>query len=322
MSKVFVSGGAGFIGSHICEKLLELKHEVICFDNLITGSRENILHLEEDKRFTFTEGDLRNESDLRTAIKGCSHVCHQAALGSVPRSIENPILTNDINIGGSLNLLFQSVENSVQRFVYASSSSVYGDNLEMPKREENTGRPLSPYAVTKSALEQYSRVFNDIYEIDTIGLRYFNVFGPRQSPEGAYAAVIPIFLKFLLEGKSPVIFGDGEQTRDFTYVKNSVDANILALFGDVPDAYGKTFNVACGSTFSINEIFSMIYDNLEKVGALEMEINPTYGPKRTGDILDSLANLDNIKQLIGYSPAISVEEGIRDTVRWFVDNFE
>jgi len=322
LSKVFVSGGAGFIGSHICEKLLELKHEVICFDNLITGSRENILHLEEDKRFTFTEGDLRNESDLRTAIKGCSHVCHQAALGSVPRSIENPILTNDINIGGSLNLLFQSVENSVQRFVYASSSSVYGDNLEMPKREENTGRPLSPYAVTKSALEQYSRVFNDIYEIDTIGLRYFNVFGPRQSPEGAYAAVIPIFLKFLLEGKSPVIFGDGEQTRDFTYVKNSVDANILALFGDVPDAYGKTFNVACGSTFSINEIFSMIYDNLEKVGALEMEINPTYGPKRTGDILDSLANLDNIKQLIGYSPAISVEEGIRDTVRWFVDNFE
>ena len=322
MSKVFVSGGAGFIGSHICEKLLELKHEVICFDNLITGSRENILHLEEDKRFTFTEGDLRNESDLRTAIKGCSHVCHQSALGSVPRSIENPILTNDINIGGSLNLLFQSVENSVQRFVYASSSSVYGDNLEMPKREENTGRPLSPYAVTKSALEQYSRVFNDIYEIDTIGLRYFNVFGPRQSPEGAYAAVIPIFLKFLLEGKSPVIFGDGEQTRDFTYVKNSVDANILALFGDVPDAYGKTFNVACGSTFSINEIFSMIYDNLEKVGALEMEINPTYGPKRTGDILDSLANLDNIKQLIGYSPAISVEEGIRDTVRWFVDNFE
>ena len=322
MSKVFVSGGAGFIGSHICEKLLELNNEVICFDNLITGSKENIEHLDGKEGFVFIEGDLRNESDVKFAIQGCSHVCHQAALGSVPRSIENPILTNDINIVGSLNLLFQSVENSVQRFVYASSSSVYGDNLEMPKREENTGRPLSPYAVTKSALEQYSRVFNDIYEIDTIGLRYFNVFGPRQSPEGAYAAVIPIFLKFLLEGKSPVIFGDGKQTRDFTYVKNSVDANILALFGDVPEAYGKTFNVACGSTFSINDIFNLIHENLEDVGALKEKIRPTYGPKRTGDILDSLANLDNIKKLIGYSPAISVEEGIRDTVRWFVNNFE
>ena len=322
MSKIFVSGGAGFIGSHICEKLLELDNEVICFDNLITGSRENIEHLEENEGFRFIEGDLRDESNVRSAIQGCSHVCHQAALGSVPRSIENPILTNDINIGGSLNLLFQSVENSVERFVYASSSSVYGDNLEMPKREENTGRPLSPYAVTKSALEQYSRVFNDVYAIDTIGLRYFNVFGPRQSPKGAYAAVIPIFLKFLLEGKSPVIFGDGEQTRDFTYVKNSVDANVLALFGDVSDAYGKTFNVACGSTFSINEIFSLIHDSLEEFGAIEGKINPTYGPKRTGDILDSLANLDNVKQLIGYSPAISVEEGIRDTVRWFVNNFE
>ena len=322
MSKIFVSGGAGFIGSHICEKLLDLDNEVICFDNLITGSKENILHLEENEGFRFIEGDLRNKIDVSSAIKGCSHVCHQAALGSVPRSIENPILTNDINIGGSLNLLFQSVENSIERFVYASSSSVYGDNLEMPKREENTGRPLSPYAVTKSALEQYSRVFNDVYEIDTIGLRYFNVFGPRQSPEGAYAAVIPIFLKFLLEGRSPVIFGDGEQTRDFTYVNNSVDANILALFGDVSDAYGKTFNVACGSTFSINEIFNLIHENLEEVGAIEGKISPNYGPKRTGDILDSHANLDNIKKLIGYSPAISVEEGIRDTVRWFVNNFE
>lgn len=322
MNKIFVSGGAGFIGSHICDRLLGLGHEVVCFDNLVTGSEKNISHLIEIEGFTFYKGDLRNEDDIQSAISGCTHVCHQAALGSVPRSIENPILTNDMNIVGSLNLLFLAVKNSVSRFVFASSSSVYGDSLEMPKKEEATGNPLSPYAVTKSALEQYSKVFNEIYDIDTVGLRYFNVFGPRQSPEGAYAAVIPIFLKSLIKGESPVIFGDGKQTRDFTYVSNSVDANILSLFDDIPDAYGKTFNVACGSTFSINDIFYLIRENLSKIGELKNEISPTYGPKRTGDILDSLASLENIKRLVGYEPAISVEEGIHDTVRWFVDNYE
>ena len=322
MSKVLVSGGAGFIGSHICDRLLEIGHEVVCYDNLMTSSRENISHLEEIDGFKFMQSDLRDEDDIKVALEGCTHVCHQAALGSVPRSIENPILTNDINISGSLNLLFNSVKHSVERFVFASSSSVYGDNLVMPKKEENTGRPLSPYAVTKSALEEYARVFNEIYEIDTIGLRYFNVFGPRQSPEGAYAAVIPIFMKLLMEGKSPTIFGDGEQTRDFTYVKNSVDANILALFGDVQNAHGKTFNVACGSTYSINEIFYIIHEALKELGVLRDSIEPQYGPTRTGDILDSLADLDNVNRFLNYSPKITVEDGIRETVRWFVDNYE
>ena len=322
MSRVFVSGGAGFIGSHICERLLEMNHEVVCFDSLITGSTNNITHLEGKSGFVFIENDLRNEEDVGSALSDCTHVCHQAALGSVPRSIENPILTNEINITGSLNLLFQSVQKSVERFVFASSSSVYGDNLVMPKKEENTGKPLSPYAVTKSALEDYTRVFNEIYEIDTIGLRYFNIFGPRQSPAGAYAAVIPIFMKLLMDGERPVIFGNGEQTRDFTYVKNSVDANILALFADVPDAYGKTFNVACGSTYSINDIFGMIHEELNEIGALEGKIDPKYGPDRTGDILDSLADLNNVKKYLNYSPKITVEDGIRETVRWFVENYE
>ena len=318
MVRVFVTGGAGFIGSHICDRILELGHEVVCFDNLATGFKENIEHLRNNSRFTFIEGDIRNTELLDIHLPNCTHVCHQAALGSVPRSIENPRRTNEFNIVGSLNVLTKAQEHSIDRLVFASSSSVYGDNIDMPKVEDRTGDVLSPYAVTKSAFEDYARVFNHIHGMETIGLRYFNVFGPRQSPEGAYAAVIPLFMKALCEGESPKIFGDGEQTRDFTYVQNAVDANILSLFGDIPDAYGKSFNIACGNTLSINEVFNNIRERINlRLGSEHIE--PIYSPPREGDIKDSLADLTEARRCLNYFPKVDFSEGIEYTVSWFIE---
>tara|TARA_B100001996_G_C18636079_1_gene583744 strand:- start:105 stop:1070 length:966 start_codon:yes stop_codon:yes gene_type:complete len=318
MVRVFVTGGAGFIGSHICDRILDLGHEVVCFDNLATGFKENIEHLRNNSRFTFIEGDIRNTELLDIHLPNCTHVCHQAALGSVPRSIENPRRTNEFNIVGSLNVLTKAQEHSIDRLVFASSSSVYGDNKDMPKVEDRTGDVLSPYAVTKSAFEDYARVFNRIHGMETIGLRYFNVFGPRQSPEGAYAAVIPLFMKALREGERPKIFGDGEQTRDFTYVQNAVDANILSLFGDIPDAYGKSFNIACGNTLSINEVFNNIRESINlRLGSEHIE--PIYAPPREGDIKDSLADLTEARRCLNYFPKVDFSEGIEYTVSWFIE---
>lgn len=318
MVRVFVTGGAGFIGSHICDRILDLGHEVVCFDNLATGFKENIEHLRNNSRFTFIEGDIRNTELLDIHLPNCTHVCHQAALGSVPRSIENPRRTNEFNIVGSLNVLTKAQEHSIDRLVFASSSSVYGDNIDMPKVEDRTGNVLSPYAVTKSAFEDYARVFNRIHGMETIGLRYFNVFGPRQSPEGAYAAVIPLFMKALREGERPKIFGDGEQTRDFTYVQNAVDANILSLFGDIPDAYGKSFNIACGNTLSINEVFNNIRESINlRLGSEHIE--PIYAPPREGDIKDSLADLTEARRCLNYFPKVDFSEGIEYTVSWFIE---
>ncbi len=318
MVRVFVTGGAGFIGSHICDRILDLGHEVVCFDNLATGFKENIEHLRKNSRFTFIEGDIRNTELLDIHLPNCTHVCHQAALGSVPRSIENPRRTNEFNIVGSLNVLTKAQEHSIDRVVFASSSSVYGDNVDMPKFEDRTGNVLSPYAVTKSAFESYARVFNHIHGMETIGLRYFNVFGPRQSPEGAYAAVIPLFMKALCEGESPKIFGDGEQTRDFTYVQNAVDANILSLFGDIPDAYGKSFNIACGDTLSINEVFNKIRESID-IRLSSGHIEPIYAPPREGDIKDSLADLTEARRCLNYFPKVDFSEGIENTVSWFIE---
>lgn len=318
MYRVMVTGGAGFIGSHICDRILDLNHEVVCYDNLITGFRKNIEHLIDLDGFKFIEGDIRDQERIEESLEGCTHICHQAALGSVPRSIENPTRTNEINISGSLNILSSSEKFSIKRFVFASSSSVYGDNLDMPKMEGKTGNVLSPYAVTKSTFEDYARVFHQIHGTETIGLRYFNVFGPRQSPEGAYAAVIPLFMKAIFEGKSPTIFGDGEQTRDFTYVQNAVDANILALFGDAPRAYGKNFNVACGKTHSINSVFETINKSIHHSLGSEKIIKPIYGEPRSGDIKDSLADLSLIRDTLGYEPKISFVDGINETVSWFL----
>ena len=315
---ILIIGGAGFIGSHICDRILDLGHEVVCFDNLATGFKENIEHLRNNSRFTFIEGDIRNTELLDIHLPNCTHVCHQAALGSVPRSIENPRRTNEFNIVGSLNVLTKAQEHSIDRLVFASSSSVYGDNVDMPKFEDRTGNVLSPYAVTKSAFENYARVFNHIHGMETIGLRYFNVFGPRQSPEGAYAAVIPLFMKALSEGERPKIFGDGEQTRDFTYVQNAVDANILSLFGDIPDAYGKSFNIACGNTLSINEVFNKIRESIDiRLGSGHIE--PIYAPPREGDIKDSLADLTEARRCLNYFPKVDFSEGIENTVSWFIE---
>ena len=318
MVRVFVTGGAGFIGSHICDRILDLGHEVVCFDNLATGFKENIEHLRKNSRFTFIEGDIRNTELLDIHLPNCTHVCHQAALGSVPRSIENPRRTNEFNIVGSLNVLTKAQEHSIDRVVFASSSSVYGDNVDMPKFEDRTGNVLSPYAVTKSAFESYARVFNHIHGMETIGLRYFNVFGPRQSPEGAYAAVIPLFMKALREGERPKIFGDGGQTRDFTYVQNAVDANILSLFGDIPDAYGKSFNIACGDTLSINEVFNKIRESID-IRLSSGHIEPIYAPPREGDIKDSLADLTEARRCLNYFPKVDFSEGIENTLSWFIE---
>ena len=318
MAKVLVTGGAGFIGSHLCDKLIKEGHDVICYDNLLTGEFKNIEHLIEEPGFEFVNGDIRNKELLGLKMQLCTHVTHQAALGSVPRSVKDPITTNEINILGSLNVLDEARINSIERFVFASSSSVYGDNLDMPKTESNTGNVLSPYAVTKSTIEDYARVFNQTYGLKTIGLRYFNVFGPRQSPNGAYAAVIPVFMQSLKNNNAPTIFGDGEQTRDFSYVSNIVNANMISLFGDVPNAYGNAYNVACGETISINNLFYLIKDKLSEALEKEISINPKYEEARAGDIKDSLADLTNIKRDLNYNPEIYVQDGMRETLKWFL----
>ena len=298
---------------------MEIDHEVVCYDSLITGYRENIEHLIGKDGFRFIEGDIRDVDLLRSSMQGCTHVSHQAALGSVPRSIENPSRTNDINIVGSLNVLIESLNSDVARFVFASSSSVYGDNPNMPKVEKSTGSVLSPYAVTKMALEDYARVFYQIHGIQTIGLRYFNIFGPRQSPEGGYAAVIPLFMESLSKRRSPKIFGDGEQTRDFTYVDNAVEANILALFTENKDSFGRAFNVACGETLSINEVFRTIRGTISDKFPDRLNIEPQYLPPREGDIKDSLADLSEVRECLAYNPIIGFNDGISETVAWFLE---
>lgn len=319
MARVFVTGGAGFIGSHICERILDLGHEVVCFDNLITGFEENIEHLKMRDGFRFIKGDIRELNQVREGMEGCTHVSHQAALGSVPRSIQDPLRTNEINISGSLNVLSEAQKKSVERFVFASSSSVYGDNPDMPKVESKVGRLLSPYAVTKASFEEYARVYNQIHGSCTIGLRYFNIFGPKQSPSGAYAAVIPLFMKHLSKKERPTIFGDGEQTRDFTYVENAVEANILSLFGDVPHAFGKTFNVACGETLTINRIYNEILQVINEKMDIG-DIKPIYGASRSGDIKDSLADLSEANRCLGYVPIVNFSTGIKHTVNWFIES--
>jgi len=285
----------------------------------MTSKKENISHLLNREGFKFIEGDIRDGELISEVLGGCTHVCHQAALGSVPRSIKDPITTNDINLSGSLNVLSLSLQNGISRFVYASSSSVYGDDLALPKVEERTGEPLSPYAVTKSAFEKYANVFNSVHGMETIGLRYFNVFGPRQSPSGEYAAVIPKFIDSILRKVPPTIFGDGEQTRDFTYVDNVVEANILALFGDIEEGFGSCFNVACGGTVSIRSIFDLLLNSYREISGIELDLVPEMAPVRAGDVKDSLASLEKIEDLLGYVPSKGLSEGLKETVQWHMD---
>jgi UDP-N-acetylglucosamine/UDP-N-acetylgalactosamine 4-epimerase len=307
---ILVTGGAGFIGSNLVKSLLELGSKVTVLDNLATGKLENLKEFELNPNFKFIQGDIRNLEDCKKSIQNIDYVSHQGALGSVPRSIEFPHTTHDVNATGFLNMLDACREFSIKRFVFASSSSVYGDSLVSPKVEGVEGNLLSPYAVTKELNEQYARVYYRLHEIETIGLRYFNVFGPNQDPNGVYAAAIPKFIDKMIHGNEVVINGDGEQTRDFTYVKNAVYANLLALTSDNSNSYGKTYNVACGDSFSLNFIIQTIKEILIQKGKYNHNCKITYGPERKGDIRNSLANIGNIQKDLNYKALFSFKEGI------------
>lgn len=287
---------------------------MICFDNLLTGKAENIKGLMGKSNFRFVEGDIRNFELCCQLTEGVDAVSHQAALGSVPRSIENPIPTNEINCHGFLNMLTAAKQNGVKRFVYASSSSVYGDATESPKMEDKIGRPLSPYAVSKLTNELYGKVFFDLYGMQTIGLRYFNVFGTNQDPNGAYAAAIPKFLDLLKNRKSPMVYGDGTQTRDFTYVKNVIRANELALSTSNTESFGQVYNVACGDSFSLLDVIQFIKEELVKKDQTIDAVHPVFLEKRKGDIADSLADISKIKSHLGYEPLYSFREGIQEYI--------
>lgn len=307
-----ITGGAGFIGSNLVEYLLKYgAKKVRVLDNFSNGYKANLTAFANHPAFELIEGDIRDQDTCKKALKDMDYVSHQAALGSVPRSIEDPTTTNAVNITGFLNMMVALKEsNTVKRMVYAASSSTYGDSEALPKVEENIGNPLSPYAVTKYVNELYANVFGKTYQTDVIGLRYFNVFGPKQSPQGAYAAVIPLFMEALKLHASPIIHGDGEQTRDFTFVDNAVQANIKGFFAS-KEASNNVFNVACGKRISVNQL----WNTLKK--AADSDIVPIYGPNRQGDVRDSLADISKAEQLLGYSPRISVKEGLELTWDWF-----
>jgi UDP-N-acetylglucosamine 4-epimerase len=311
--RILVTGGAGFIGSNLVERLLDHPHvqQVRVLDNLATGSRNNIEEFLSHPKFEFAEGDIRDFSVCAQACNGMDLISHQAALGSVPRSIRDPLTTNEVNITGTLNIFTAAKEKKIKRVVYASSSSVYGDHPALPKIEDQTGNLLSPYAVSKAANELYAAVYAHLYNIGFIGLRYFNVFGPKQNPAGPYAAVIPLFIDALLNDQSPIINGDGNHSRDFTYVDNAVEANMLALFTENKNAVNVVYNIACGKQQTLNELFSFLKQVAEK------SIEPNYGPERAGDVRHSLADISKAKELLGYDPEVSVEEGLKKTFDWY-----
>ena len=310
-----VTGGAGFIGSNIVEYLVKYgAKKVRVLDNLSTGYLVNLKRFIEAEQVEFLEGDIRNRLDCAAACKDIDIVLHQAALGSVPRSVKDPATTNEVNVNGIVNMLWAAQQNGVKRFVFASSSSVYGDDTTFPKQEDKTGNLLSPYAVTKKAKELYADVFSRTYGLETIGLRYFNVFGPQQSPEGAYAALIPLLIQSVITGQSPSIFGDGEQSRDFTFIENAVQANIRAAFAP-KEAANKVYNIAFGDKTSVNEMWAMV----KEAGQSEVEV--TYAPPRKGDIKDSLADISRAKSLMAYAPLFSVKDGLAITLEWYKENY-
>jgi len=322
--KWLITGVAGFIGSNLLEELLSLGQTVIGLDNFSTGKPENLedvkteVSADEWENFKFIEGDIRNLQDCLQTCEGVNYVLHQAALGSVPRSIDDPITTNQSNIDGFLNMLVAARDTGVKRFVYAASSSTYGDHPGLPKEEDQIGSPLSPYAVTKYVNELYADVFAKTYGFNSIGLRYFNVFGKRQDPEGAYAAVIPKWISVLLNNGNPVINGDGETSRDFCYIDNAVQANLLASVSENPDAVNRVYNVAFGEKTTLNRLFEMIKENLIPFKP-EVEKGKTeYGPFRKGDVRHSLADISRAKSLLGYDPSCSVADGMRECIGWYV----
>ena len=320
--KILVTGGAGFIGSNLCEYLLQAGHEVRCLDNFATGKIENILPLTEryPAMFKLIVGDIRRMEDCRKAVEGMEYVLHEAALGSVPRSIKDPITSNVVNVGGFLNMLVASRDAGVKRFVFAASSSNYGDSQSLPKVEDVIGKPLSPYAITKYVNELYADVFARTYGMEYIGLRYFNVFGRRQDPFGAYAAVIPLFVKQLMRHESPVINGDGEYSRDFTYIDNVIQMNELALTVTNPDAVNQIYNTAFGERTTLNQLVGYLKEFLGEFDGEIRNIEILHGPNRVGDIPHSLASIDKAKSLLGYAPQYSMRQGLQEAVKWYWNN--
>ena len=315
--KVLVTGGAGFIGSNLIEVLLQKGNKVVCLDNFSTGKKENILDFESNNDFELIVGDIRNLKDCEKAVNGVDYVLHEAALGSVPRSISDPITTNDVNISGFLNILLASKEAGVKRFVYAASSSTYGDSKSLPKVEEVIGKPLSPYAITKYVNELYADTFYKTYGFETIGLRYFNVFGRRQDANGAYAAVIPKFVGQFIKHESPVINGDGNHSRDFTYIDNVIQMNLLALVTENSEAVNQVYNTAFGERATLNDLVGSLKDNLSKFDADIQKVPVEYGPNRAGDIPHSLASIEKAKTILGYDPKYSLQEGLKEAVSWY-----
>ncbi|WP_462253015.1 SDR family oxidoreductase [Ekhidna sp.] len=313
MKKILVTGGAGFIGSNLIESLLEKNYQVVCLDNLSTGFEKNIKTFEGDKNFQFIEGDILDYQLLLKASKDVSAISHQAALGSVPRSIKDPQLSNRVNIEGTLNVFKAAVDNKVDRVVYAASSSTYGDSPDLPKKEEKIGNPLSPYAITKLVNEMYADVFYRVYRLNSIGLRYFNVFGPKQDPNGAYAAVIPLFIKAILSGDSPNINGDGNHSRDFTFVANAVQANIKSL--EAPESLSnEVYNIACGNSTNLNELVDYIN---ELAGT---SVVAKHRREREGDIMHSLADISKASRDLNYDPVFDIKKGLELTINWYKRN--
>lgn len=319
---ILITGGAGFIGSNLCEYFLNKGDIVTCLDNFATGHRSNITPFLLNPNFKLVEGDIRNLEDCQKAVMGVDYVLHQAALGSVPRSINDPITTNDVNISGFLNMLVAARDAKVKRFVYAASSSTYGDSESLPKIEEVIGKPLSPYAITKYVNELYAEIFNKTYGLETIGLRYFNVFGRRQDPNGAYAAVIPLFVRKLMNHESPVINGDGTNSRDFTYIDNVIQMNELALFIENPEAVNTVYNTAFGEQTTLNDLLVSLKKYLSKLDPKISTVEIVYGPNRMGDIPHSLANVDKAKTLLQYNPKFSMQQGLQQAVAWYWENLK
>lgn len=319
-SNILVTGGAGFIGSNLCERLLLQGNNVVCLDNFSTGKRENIASFLSNPQFSLIEGDIRSLETCKRAVRNVEYVLHQAALGSVPRSINDPITTNEVNINGFLNMLIAARDEKIKRFVYAASSSTYGDSETLPKIEEKIGKPLSPYAVTKYVNELYADVFHRTYGLDTIGLRYFNVFGRRQDPHGAYAAVIPLFVKQFLSHQSPVINGNGENSRDFTYVENVIQMNQLALLATDKEALNTVYNVAYGERTNLNQLVKYLKEYLSEFDPEISAVEVMYGSTRIGDIPHSLASIDKAIRLLGYQPKYSMREGLKEVVAWYWEN--
>jgi UDP-N-acetylglucosamine/UDP-N-acetylgalactosamine 4-epimerase len=320
-----ITGVAGFIGSNLLEALLRLNQIVVGLDNFSTGYQRNLDEVqalvtpEQWSRFSFIKGDIRNLEDCQYACAGVDYVLHEAALGSVPRSIEDPIATNGVNVSGFLNIFLASREANVKRIVYAASSSTYGDNPSLPKIEDKIGKPLSPYAVTKLVNELYADVFSRVYGLESVGLRYFNVFGRRQDPNGAYAAVIPKWIVSMIQGQKIYINGDGETSRDFCYVQNVVQANILAAYADNCSPTSKIFNIAVGDKTSLNELFSIIKECLKDEFCLDIAASPIYREFRIGDVKHSQASIDKARDLLGYQPAFSLKKGISEAMPWYLD---